>query len=117
MIDIAKNHYPEATFTVGDATQLEYDDNLFDAVACSFGILHVDDPDKMIAEAYRVLRSGGRYAFTTWCTPADGGVFLELSVKPFKLMPIPMLICHLPRQFSAFQKARNANLRLRKLDL
>jgi hypothetical protein len=26
-------------------------------------------PEKVMEEAYRVLRSGGRYAFTVWCTP------------------------------------------------
>jgi len=32
----------------------------------NFGILHVSQPERALAEAHRVLVSGGRLAFTTW---------------------------------------------------
>jgi SAM-dependent methyltransferase len=35
------------------------------------GIHHVSRPGTAIAEALRVLRPGGRLAFTTWATPAE----------------------------------------------
>jgi SAM-dependent methyltransferase len=75
MVELATRNYPKAQFQLGDATKLSHDDNSFDAVACSFGILHVEEPDQAIREAFRVLKPGGRYAFTVWCDPEQGGEF------------------------------------------
>lgn len=69
MIDLARKLHPEAEFALGDAEALDMPDNSFDAVICPFGILHFPNPDKAIAEANRVLRPGGRYAFTVWSLP------------------------------------------------
>src|SRR4029077_160888 len=46
-------------------------DGSFDAVVSNFGIHHVSRPDTALAGTRRVLRPGGRIAFTTWAAPAD----------------------------------------------
>src|SRR5205823_554404 len=46
-----------------------FDDHSFDAVVMNFGMLHLARPEQAIAEAHRVLRDGGRYAFTVWAAP------------------------------------------------
>lgn len=69
MIAEAKRRYPDIEFKADDAESLSFDDGTFDAVVCNFAMLHIAEPDKAIAEAFRVLRPGGRYAFTTWQTP------------------------------------------------
>ncbi|MEM7240724.1 MAG: bifunctional demethylmenaquinone methyltransferase/2-methoxy-6-polyprenyl-1,4-benzoquinol methylase UbiE [Pseudomonadota bacterium] len=44
----------------GDAMALPFKDNSFDAYTISFGIRNVTKPDVALAEAYRVLKPGGR---------------------------------------------------------
>jgi ubiquinone/menaquinone biosynthesis C-methylase UbiE len=78
MVATSAANYPEVKFTIGDAEDLPYEDGSFDCVACSFGLLHMPHPEKVMKEAYRVLRSGGRYTFTVWCTPDQGSDFFGL---------------------------------------
>ncbi len=44
----------------GDALQLPFHDQAFDAVTISFGLRNVADPDLALAELLRVTRPGGR---------------------------------------------------------
>jgi ubiquinone/menaquinone biosynthesis C-methylase UbiE len=69
MITVANAKGMPVDFRVGDAEALAFQDASFDRVICNFGLYHLPDPDKAIAEASRVLKRGGRYAFTTWCGP------------------------------------------------
>lgn len=75
MVAMARRRCPEAEVVVGDAEHLPFPANHFDAVVCNFGILHLPQPERAIAEAYRVLRSGGRYAFTCWTPPGRNPFF------------------------------------------
>ncbi|MEH2071921.1 MAG: methyltransferase domain-containing protein [Nostoc sp.] len=70
MLVIARSRCPEAEFWVGDAENLPFEFDEFEAVVCNFGILHFPEPEKAIAESLRVLKPGGYYAFTCWTPPA-----------------------------------------------
>ena len=48
-------------FTVGNAEALEFPDMSFDSYTIAFGIRNVTHIDKALAEAYRVLKPGGRF--------------------------------------------------------
>jgi ubiquinone/menaquinone biosynthesis C-methylase UbiE len=50
------------SFVVGDGTALEFEDGVFDAVVCHTTLCHVPDCSGVLAEAHRVLRSGGELA-------------------------------------------------------
>src|SRR3954452_17103388 len=69
MVGEARRRYPTIDFREGDAEALAFDAGSFDAVVMNFGMLHLARPDTAIAEAWRVLRAGGRYAFTVWAGP------------------------------------------------
>jgi SAM-dependent methyltransferase len=71
MLNEARRAYPQLQFDEGDAETLPYADRSFDAVVSNFGVHHVPDPGKPIAEAYRVLCPGGRVVDTTWAEPAE----------------------------------------------
>lgn len=80
MIAEARQKFPNAEFHEGDAEALVFEDNSFDVVICAFGLLHFAEPEKAIAEAFRVLRPGGCYVFTVWSLPEKHD-FFNLVIK------------------------------------
>ena len=71
MVAQARQLHPGIDFREGDAEKLPVGDGLFDAAAMNFGILHLGRPEKALLEAYRVLRGGGRFAFSVWAPPQE----------------------------------------------
>ena len=85
MVRDARQRHPHATFTEGDAQALPFDAASFDAVVMNFGMLHLAQPDLAIAEAWRVLRPGGRYAFTVWAGP-DKAVGFGMTLRAIEAL-------------------------------
>jgi SAM-dependent methyltransferase len=80
MLAHARAHVTGVDFVQGDAAALPFEDASFDAVVAAFLLLHVGVPEEVVAEAARVLRPGGRAAFSVWDEPSRGrwiGVFFE----------------------------------------
>jgi SAM-dependent methyltransferase len=75
MVAEASKRYPEVKFQEGDAEKLPFPDASFDAVTMNFGLLHLARPDRALAEACRVLRAGGKFAFTVWAKPEEARGF------------------------------------------
>ncbi len=69
MLVRAQQRAPAALFVQADAERLPFNANAFDAVAISFGVHHFPFPSRALAETQRVLRPGGRLAFTIWAAP------------------------------------------------
>ena len=78
MVAEARRRLPGLMFQEGDAEALPFDAGTFDAVVMNFGLLHLARPDVALAEAHRVLRPGGRYAFTVW---SEQAVAFQLALR------------------------------------
>ena len=66
MLEIAKQRAKklgrEADFRLGDAQALDFPDAGFDSVLCTLALCTIPDDRAAVAEAYRVLRPGGRFS-------------------------------------------------------
>jgi len=58
-----------------DAEDLQFDDASFDGVTNAYGLMFCPDPLRVVTEAYRVLRPGGRFAVATWDDPSTSPFF------------------------------------------
>lgn len=109
VIDLARRLVPAAEFISGDALDLPFPDNSFDAVVCGYGIMHVPDPEKGMQEMLRVLRPGGHAALTVWDNDPKSGLGLVYrAVQGFANLNVPLP--HGPGifQFSSLDKMRDA---------
>jgi SAM-dependent methyltransferase len=72
---MARERYPTVRFEQADAEALPFDPETFDAVVNGFGLCHLPNPDVALREAFRVLKRGGRVAFTVWDAPERAVAF------------------------------------------
>lgn len=93
LIEIARRAVPQAEFRQGDAQELPFEDDSFDAVVCGYGIIHLPDPEKGLREIHRVLKPGGTAAVSTWemAKPSNGFgmIFGALNAHGNLDVPIP----------------------------
>lgn len=70
-IRLARERHSNIRFEHADAQALPFEADSFDAVVTAFGLCHLPSPESALAEARRVLKSGGRFAFTVWDLPQN----------------------------------------------
>lgn len=73
-LSAVENGYTNITFEQGDAHQLKYADNHFDAVMCQTVLTHVRDAEAVICEMARVLKPGGVFMAAEY---TDSGAWTE----------------------------------------
>jgi len=66
MLAVAQRLAPAARWQFGDAGELPFDDESFDAVVSQFGLMFFADRGAAIGEMLRVTRRGGRLAVAVW---------------------------------------------------
>lgn len=66
MLEVASAIEPNVDWRLGDATDLPFDEETFDAVVCQAGLMFFPDRVRAIAEMHRVLRTRGRAAILVW---------------------------------------------------
>ncbi len=82
-------------WVVGDAMALPFDDNSFDVYTISFGIRNVTRPVDALAEAFRVLRPGGRLMVLEFSRLPTPGLRKLYDLYSFNVIPrLGQLIAH-----------------------
>lgn len=90
MLEIAEKKLAgRARLTLGDATRLPHATGLFDAVSVGWGLRNVPDLESALGEAFRVLRSGGRFVCLDMTQPEKNPVG-QLGEKAFNAV-VPIL--------------------------
>lgn len=97
MIGIARERYPECSFSVADITKpLPFEDRSFDMVFCNQVFMDIEDPVAVFAEIARVLRPGGIFWYSivhsafydgAWLTDDNGYKYakeMAAYIKPYR---------------------------------
>ena len=74
-------------WVVGDAMALPFEDNAFDVYTISFGIRNVTRPQDALAEAFRVLRPGGRLMVLEFSQLPNPGMQALYDAYSFNVIP------------------------------
>lgn len=87
MVAVGRKRQPAIEFIVGNAEELPFGDNEFDAVTISFGLRNVNRPKVALAEMYRVLKPGGRLVICEFSTPPRAA--LRLTYQAYLKFALP----------------------------
>lgn len=69
MLAVGRRRRPDIEFVQGDAMDLPFEDDSFDATTISFGLRNVQDPDLALRELLRVTKPGGRLVIAEFSDP------------------------------------------------
>ncbi|MFJ2621345.1 demethylmenaquinone methyltransferase [Glutamicibacter sp. NPDC087344] len=89
MLEEGRKRYPELDFVYGDAHELPFEDDTFDAVTISYGLRNIDDTEKALSELRRVTKPGGRIVVAEFSTPTV--VPIKVAYQQFLPRAIPAL--------------------------
>ncbi|MDD7465625.1 MAG: demethylmenaquinone methyltransferase [Actinomycetaceae bacterium] len=71
MIAHGRQRHPQLAFVQGDAMNMPFADESFDAVTISYGLRNVQDPDRALREMLRVVKPGGELVVCEFSTPVN----------------------------------------------
>ncbi len=84
--------HPQKTkveFQTGDALDIHYPDNQFDAVTCAFGLRNLVDSDQYFRETYRVTKPGGKILTLELTRPANP--LMKIIYYPYLKIYLPIM--------------------------
>jgi demethylmenaquinone methyltransferase/2-methoxy-6-polyprenyl-1,4-benzoquinol methylase len=93
MLDVGRDRGSErsfagsVTFEQGNAEDLAYADRSFDCVTIAFGIRNVPRIERALAEAYRVLKTGGRFLCLEFSAVDVPGLDALYELYSFHVIP------------------------------
>ena len=86
-------------FVQCDAEDLRFDDHSFDVVTNADGLMFCPDPSRALAEAFRVLVSGGQIALATWDAPSKSPFFTVIRDVAATVLALREPRCDEPHPF------------------
>ena len=91
MVDIARNKFPQFSFTQGDVTKLDFSDNHFDLIF-DFGVIHhIPNWEQTLGELYRVLKKGGQVFIEDFSSESfqslTGNLLKRILDHPYNKIP------------------------------
>jgi demethylmenaquinone methyltransferase/2-methoxy-6-polyprenyl-1,4-benzoquinol methylase len=84
---VAQHLDDRVSFVEGNAEELAFPGNTFDAYTIAFGIRNVPRIDRAMSEAFRVLRPGGRFLCLEFSTVDTPGLDRIYDLFSFKVIP------------------------------
>jgi len=102
MIRLARNICPDASFLIGEATEIPVEDSEFDALTTSQLLCFVDDVPNALRDFYRVLKPGGRMLIldTDWGSLVWNSRNQSLMDKVMEMYTTPYTNPYIPRSLS-----------------
>ena len=97
-------------YRVMDAEHMDLEDDSVDAVICKWGYMLMADPEAALGETRRVLRPGGRVAFSVWGPPDRNPWLLEPTALLVERGVLPVPEPGTPGVFSMADRQRIGSL-------
>lgn len=82
-----KNLPKDVKFEVGDALNLQYEDNTFDLVTSGYMLRNVTDIPKAVSEMHRVLKPGHKIIVAELAKPKNKILLFGYNIYVFKIVP------------------------------
>jgi SAM-dependent methyltransferase len=87
MLEVAARIRPDIEWREGDAAELPFGDESFDAVLCQSAVFFFPDVDRAFSEMTRVLRRGGVAAIQTYAALPEQPGFQEFDAIVRRIVP------------------------------
>lgn len=105
-----KNLENQIKMVQGDAENMPFEDNTFDAVTASFGVRNFENLEKGLSEIRRVLKPGGTFVLLEFSQPQSFPMKQLYHFYSFKILPFigrvfskdPRAYTYLPESVMAF---------------
>ena len=78
MLGVARSICPDVDFRQGNAMDLPFDNESFDAVIAPFMLMFVSEPVLAVSEMWRVLKPDGRLVISVWQPLGQNPVYADL---------------------------------------
>ena len=75
VVELARKRVSTGEFHQGNAQDLPFPEDSFDAVVCGYGVMHLPEPEIALQEMRRVVRPLGRIAISVWDSTTPHNAF------------------------------------------